>query len=897
MFTTPRSLLARLRQLVRGRVLAQEFDDELRLHLELESEYNVARGMSPTDARRAAIAAFGGVQRFREETRDARGFAAVDALVRDVRLALRRFRRAPTFAAGVIGTLAIGLGAAAGIGAIVYGVMLRPLPYHDPDRLVQVSVETPGLGISTTENSSGTYLFFRDRARSFSELGAYMVNDGIGITEGESPERVSGALLTPNVFQILGTTPVVGRLPTEDDTRPYPVPVLISYELWQRRFGGDASVPGKYIELNRSRRLILGVLPRGFDFPSPRVMVYYPEHIDAPTAALRYRDLTVVGRLRPGATTRGAQAELDALAPRLHERFPELTAEAVQQSGFHPVVQTLRSAIVAPVRAELVVLGILVGVVLLIATANVATLCLLRADRLRGETAVSRALGASRGALARRFIVEGCVLALLGGLAAIPVVVVAISTKLGFAAEQIPRLESVGVTPTLVIALLGVALAIGVALGTLAAARGQAGDAARTLRGEARSTGGGGWRSLQRTLVAGQIALALALVLGAGLMGESLARLRRVDIGFVPTGGAKFTLQLPFTGYSTNQQAAAFHLELLRVLRAVPGVTAATTAMQFPLTPQLLSVHPRLEAVADGGRTTAVTVNENIASANFFTVMGIAIRSGRTFEPGDLRSMTPGIVISAAVARELFGDTDPIGRTVRMASRKSQQAYRVIGVCGDVYADRIADGVQRAIYYPLLDEVPIGPEELRIPYVPAGMHFVVRSSQPLAALLPALRRAVASIDPRVPIWDVRTLDDIVADSTARLRLTMLLLAVAAAATLLLGAVGLYSVIAYSVAGRSGEFAVRLAIGATPVEIVALVLREGALLAVAGTVVGVALSMGSARLLRDLLYGVSATDPIVYVAGACGVLCASLAAMYVPARRAGSSDPARALRGA
>jgi hypothetical protein len=325
-------------------------------------------------------------------------------------------------------------------------------------------------------------------------------------------------------------------------------------------------------------------------------------------------------------------------------------------------------------------------------------------------------------------------------------------------------------------------------------------------------------------------------------------------------------------------------------------VSAATTAFQFPNTPQLLDVHPRLEAERDGGGISDATVNENIVEAGFFSVMGIPLRAGRTFTPGDARSETPSVVISAALAKDLFGSTDPIGRLVRMASRKSRQAYRVIGVCGDVYTDRIADGPQRAIYYPLLAETPLDGEEIRIPYVPAGMHFVVRTTQPLSALTPSFRRAVAAIDPRVPIWDVRTLDAIVADSTARLRLTMLLLAVAAAATLLLGAVGLYSVIAYSVAGRSSEFAVRLAIGAEPVEIVGLVLREGAVLAAIGAVSGVILSLMSARLLRDLLYEVSPTDPSIYVAGAIAVLVASVAAMYLPARRAGNADPARALRG-
>ena len=425
---------------------------------------------------------------------------------------------------------------------------------------------------------------------------------------------------------------------------------MLSYELWQRRFGGDPAIAGKYIELNRSRRLIVGVLPRGFGFPSPRTTVYYASGVDVATADLRTRGYGVVGRLEPSVSVRDAQVELETMVPRFHERFPELSAEAVRQSGFHPIVRTLRASIVAPVRSELTLLGILVGILLLIATANVATLCLLRADRLRGEIALSRAIGASRGALVRRFVVEGGMIGLLGAAAAMPIAALAISTKLGFTADQIPRLDAVEATPALIVGLIAVAVVIGIGLGVLAAGRASVADPARTLRSEARSMGSGGWRRLQRALVSAQIALALALVLGAGLMAESLARLRRVDIGFVPAGGAKFTLQLPFTPYQTNQRAAEFHLELVRVLRALPGVTDAATAMQFPLTPQLLQVHPRLEAERDGAPPAEVTVNENITSANFFAVMGIPLRAGRTFQPGDLRTETPGIVISASVA-------------------------------------------------------------------------------------------------------------------------------------------------------------------------------------------------------------------------------------------------------
>jgi putative ABC transport system permease protein len=884
--------------MLHGRRYAQELDDELRFHLELEIEHNIARGMSPVEARRVAHTSFGGVQRYREETREARGFATLDAVARDLRLTFRRLRRSPGFTVGVVATLALGLGSAAGIGALVYGVMLRPLPFPDSDRIARVSLATPGLGLTTTEHSSGTFVYFQERARSFTMLGAYLENEGIAITDGDAPERVNGAIVTPNLFGMLGAEPALGRLFSEEDARADPVPILISHDLWQRRYGGDSAIIGSFIEVNRGRREVLGVLPRGFEFPSRAAAVYYPEHIEATRADLGNRYLTVMGRLRPGVSVADAQAELDLLVSRLHQRYPEMSAEAVRGAGLRAVVETWRDAIAAPVRGELTLLAIMVAVVLLMATTSVATLYLLRAERLRGEIAVSRAIGASRSALARRFVVEGTVLGLIAGITALPIVAVAVSTKFGFSAGQIPRLHDVALTPGLIGALGGIAVVIGVLLGLVALARSGGGSAgaAQTLRGETRSTGGRGWRRAQESLVAVQIALALALLLGAGLMGESLTRLRSVDVGFDARNGSKFTLVVPFSAYPSFQRATAFHLEVRDRLRAIPGVTAATVAMQFPLTPQLLSWQPRIEASRDGREPAQASVTANVVPPEFFEVMGISLRAGRTFAPGDLIHPSPGVVISASLARELFGAADPIGREVRLAASKRYPAYRVVGVSGDVYGDRIANGALRVLYFPLLADLPpTARDTVRIPLVPAGMHFVVRSELPLATLTPAFRRIVSSIDPRVPMWEVRRLDDIVFAATARARLTMLLLTIAAAATLLLGAIGLYSVIAYAVSGRAREFAVRLALGATPRGIMRLVFRDGAIVAAFGMAAGFAVSLAGSRFLRNVLYEVSATDPRIYAVAGLVALLAILAAMYPPARRAGDGDPSRALR--
>jgi putative ABC transport system permease protein len=896
MFESLRSTLARLREMLDRRRLRDELDDELRLHLELEIEHNISRGMSPDEARRAATMAFGGVQRYREATREARGFITIDRIAADVRFTVRRLRRSPVFAVGVIATLGIGLGAATGIGALVYGVMFRPLPYADPGELVRISVSTPGMGTTTTDNSSGTFVYFQERARSFSALGGYLENEGVVITDGETAERVTGAIVTTNVLQLLGTKPVLGRLFQQSDARGELVPVLISHDVWQRRFGGDSSVVGKQIELNRTRRTILGVLPEGFDFPSRNAAIYYPEHVEATRLDLSNRYLTVVGRLRAGVTIAAAQSEVEALTTHLPDRFPEVSAESLRQWGFHADVQSMRDAIVQPVRAELILLGIMVVVVLLIATTNVATLFLLRAERLRGEVAVSRALGASQAALRQRFIVEGVVVSLAGAITAFPVIALAVSTKFGFTPGQVPRLHDVHLGVGVGASLIALSIVIGVLLGFIAVARAGGGLVAQTLRGETRGTGSRSWRRTQQGLVAVQMALALALLLGAGLVGESLARLRRVDLGFKPNGLVTFESKLPFRPYPTFQRTTAFQLQVMENVRAIPGVKDVAGAMQMPQTPQLLSVQPRIATDRPGVGRVEATATANVVTPNFFSVMGIPLRAGRSFASGDLINPTPGVVISASLARELFGNTDPVGREVRMAASKRYPPYRVVGVVGDVYGDRIADGVLRVLYFPLLQDIaPTSLDTARIPFMPAGLHYVVRTEQPLSALTGAFRRAVTSIDPRVPLWRVTTVDRIVDEATARVRVTMLLLMVASVATLLLGSIGLYSVIAYAVAGRTPEFAVRLALGATSPGIMALVFREGVVVASVGVAAGVLFSLAGAQFIRGVLFEVSATNPLAYLIAVTLLLLTAVIAMYVPARRAGETNPAGVLR--
>jgi predicted permease len=878
-------LVRRLRNIFRRRSFERDLDEEMQFHRAMAAEH----GFSP--------AAFGSETRYKEEVRDARGMTFIDDIARDVRLAVRRLLRAPSYSVGIAGTLAIALAATAGIGTLVYGVMLKPLPYPDADRLVRIGILTPGMNISTDEQSAGTLAFLRERARSFSELAAYSENQGIAITDADAPERVVGAIVTPNALTLAGATPAAGRLLVDSDANEDPMPVLISHALWQRRFGGDPRVTERTIELNRRPRRILGVLPKEFDLPSRDAAVFYPDLADASPGGdhLGDRNLTVIARLAPGVSAEQAQREVNALLPQLPERYPRITRDAIDRAGLYARVQTFHDALIAPIRTALTLIALMIAALLCIAGANAATLSLVRADRMRDQAAVARALGAGTVALIRPFVIEGLVLGIVAAVAALPVVAFATATKFGLTAAQIPRLDGVTMSGMTVAATLLVGAVVGASLGLLSAFRASSGATAALLRTAARATGGKGWRRTQQGLVAAQVACAFALLVAASMLTQSLVRLNRIDIGFEPSDRAKFSLVLPFSAYPSYQSAAAFDLAVIDALRNTPGIHAAGAAMQFPATTHLLYVHPRVEARASGGGTRSANVTVNIASAGFFGAMDIPIRAGRTFTAGDLNAPSPAVVLSESLARDLFGDEDPIGREVRYPSPR-YPPYTVVGVSGDVYAERIADGVLRVLYFPLLGDVAANSADtVRLPFVPAGMHFVVRSNQPLSKLAPVFRSAVAGIDPRVPVWEIRSLDDLASDVTAQHRLTAILFGIGALATLLLGAAGLYSVIAYAAQGRAREFAVRLALGATTNDVMRLVFREGGFVTLTGALLGGVASIAIARALGGILYEVSVANPAHYGIVATAVLACCAAAIYVPAKRASREDPVSVLR--
>ncbi len=894
-----RAALARARELFRRRShFAIEQSEEFSFHIEMETAENIRRGMSEADARRAALLRFGGAQRFREETTDARGVVALDNLARDTRFALRRLKRATGFSAGVVATLGIGIGAAVGIGTIVYDVLLRDLPYDKPDQLVRVGFITEGNATTGDLLSPATYFHFAKSARSFSALGEYSTSDDFSVTDGDAPEHVTVASMAPSMLTLLGVRPILGQLFEVGDTswtHPTRGAILLSERLWRRRYGADSSIIGRRIDINRGERLVIGVLPRSFAFPSASVDIYYPAPVpvNRPQIALGY--FTVIGRLREGITASSAAAELNGLIPSLSERFPAITREMLRRSRARVSVESLETAMVAAVRPQLVLLTVLVVVVLLIATTNVLNLFLLRTERASQEIAIALSLGATRIALAQRFVVEGIVLGVASAIVAVPAAALALSTKFGFTEREIPRLHEVSFTWETIALVLGCAVLIGAAVGLLALTRLGMDGVFDRLRAS-RSTSSRGWRRAQNGLVAFQVAIALVLLIAAGLLGRSFWNLRNAAIGFAPDNAMTFQLSLPWNGYTSYAEQAAFHAKLVDRLAALPGVTSVGVTLRLPLASHgAPSLEAQLQAGDEGGRPI-VAATGNLASADYFRAMGIPLRAGRSFRSGDLRG-APAVVVSERLATSLFGTTDAVGRRIvgRVFAGAPVTPFTIVGVAGDVQWARIEDGYVPMVYFPLLrdgDGLPADSNPVR--YRPTEVQYSIRA-MPLPTGL-TIQTIVNELDHRVPAANVRTLGSLVDDATARVRLTMLLVAIAGVAALLLGVIGVYSVVSYAANGRVREFGIRLALGAAPTRVGGMVLGDGLRIIAIGTVAGLLAALGATRFLRTLLYEVQPTSVAEFGIATALLVSVTLFATLLPARRAARTHPAVVLRG-
>jgi putative ABC transport system permease protein len=890
-------LLSEVRERLRALVFRsredRELDEELDFHVEAIIEENLRRGMGVEEARRQAALTIGGVQRVKEEVRDARGTRPLEDLVRDFRFALRRLVRERAFSIPTVATTALGIGVTTAVFAMVNAILLRPLPYADADRLVEVRHVAKQGELAVTGLSPGTFLHYRAGNRSFEGIAVYR-DHAETLTDADAPEQVRVAQVSAGLFSVLRTTPHRGRFPNPVDVDPgSPGGVIISHRLWVRRYGADPEIVGRTIELDRRPAMVVGVAQPGFHFPHPDTHVWTTSQMEG--LFRRFGNqmggyyLSAVARLERGVSVEAAGRDLDRLVRTLPDAFPGVTAKELEAMGFRAVVAPLKEAIVGNVRAALLVLSATAGFLLLITWANATSLGMLRAEAKRKEVALERALGATDGRLARRFLCESVLLAILGGTMGFILARLAIGLRFGFAPEQIPRLGEVGVDWFVAGFALALSLVTAILLATVSLLLARRPGVAGALVGAlGRVTAGRREQVGRQLLVAGQIALALTLLIGSALMAQSYWKLARVELGFDPEGALTFHLPLPSGAYRDPQATALFHHEMLGRLRALPGVKAAeaATTSVFPLTPVPEYTITRV-VVPDRSRSDSTTAPQALfgyATPGYFRAMGIRVVQGSTFEGIGNREL-PDVILSAAMARTLFDDEDPIGRRVQFYPGGS---YRVVGVVGDVPSRSIREGPSSVVYIPNL-----------FPGVPrVALHdeqYVVRTSLPPTSLVRAVRQTIDDVDPKLVMTRIGTLDDLVAGSLARARLTMLLLLVGAATALFLGVIGIYGVLSYAVRQRTSELGVRIALGASPGAVVGMVVRQGALLAVGGIAAGLVAAFALTRFVRSLLYEVSPSDPAAFAGMAALLFAVALAASYVPARRAGRIDPVRALK--
>jgi predicted permease len=812
---------------------------------------------------------------------------------RSIRSLAFKLARTPTFTAVAVVTLAVGIGANTAIFSVVNGVLLKPLPYPEPDRLVTVGPTAPGLGYDQISLSDATYFYFRENNRTLENLAAWNTPTR-NLTGLERPLRLDVAAVTHTIFRTLRVSPALGRPFVEDDDLPGAAAVaVLTHDLWAETFGSDPSVLGRTILLDGSSTEIIGVMPPGFEIPTESLDLLIPLRLDPAAPPQLNHYLSGIGRLAPGVTVEEASRDLDRVGKTVVEAFPDTyTPQMNEEARFGGSATSLRTEIVGDVTTALWVILGTVGFVLLIACANVANLFLVRAEGRQREIALRTALGADFRSLARYFLSESMGLAVMGGVLGILLAYVGLRVLLATAPDTIPRLGEVGIDLTVLLFTGGISVLAGLLFGAFPLIRyGHPNLVSALKEGGRGTTSGKPGHGARNAMVVGQVALALMLLAGAGLMLRSFQALRSVDPGFDAENVLTLRIALPSADYPDRGAISPFYETLLDGIRALPGVRAAGSVTGLPLAGDRTSdsiIIPEDNPTPEGEMPPLA--NTQFAGPGYFEAMGIRVLEGTAFEPSDAYESSGGVVITQALARKFWPDENAVGKRVQRSW--GEPWYQVIGVIEDVRERSLVDDHRQLVYWPVR---PLADEEGGFPWAAPGRALVIRTDVDPLSLVPAVRREIWAMDPNLPIADIRTMERIVGRSMARTSFTTLLLAIAAVVALILGTVGIYGVISYVVSQRTQEIGVRLALGADRRRVEAMVLRQGALLAGLGIFVGVVGAGALTRVMASLLVETSATDPLTFVVVAALLAAVATTASWVPARRAASTDPMIAMR--
>ena len=821
-----------------------------------------------------------------------------------LRQTIRSLARAPLFTAAAVLTLGLGIGASSAAFTVVDDVLLRPLPYPDAGRLVVLRHSLIGLGIPDAGQSLGTFYFYRHNSHTLAAVAAYSpapVNLAGPAGGDADAERVNGASISANLLRTLGVAPARGRGFISADEAPNVRVAIISDALWHRRFGGDARILDTQTRIDGSDYRIVGVMPPGFHYPGAATDLWRPLQLDSLTPHAGSFSYAGIARLAPGATAASAQAELNKLLPRLPESFPDLfpelpTARLLLQAKAAAVVQPMRDAVIGSFARALWVVAATVVLLLAVTCANVANLLLVRAQGVAHELAVRAALGASRARLMGRFFTESGVLAAAGAVVGVGLAFAATGLLVRNGPANFPRLASVHVDVITIAFTILVALLVTAACGVLPALRLESASLTTFLREGGRSaTGGRARHRAQRALIVVQVALALVLLAGSGLLARTVQRLGDVQPGFDPASTLSFTLSLPAAQYPHAGDIGRFYEDVLNRISALPGVVDAGIVSKLPLSGPDPLAPIKVERAPAAPNTLPPVFPFPMASAGYFRAMHIALVAGRLFtEPTDPNGANDAIV-SRAFAEQYWHDSTgraAIGERIQVFSNRWSTIVGVVESVRDTSLEAAPIGQVYAPFSLVSSSVP----DSLAPFTPRVESVVLRTRGDPASLGSSVRREIRAIDPTVPVYDLESLTAVVDRATARTRFVLMTLGAAAAIALVVGAVGLYGVIAYVVTLRTRELGLRLALGAAPGGVLGLVLREGVVLGVSGVAAGLVAFAGIAHFLRGLLFGVGPTDPLTLAVVAGTLVAVAGLASVVPAWRASRIDPLEALRG-
>ena len=879
-----------LRQPARVRAVERDVDAELEFHVATRIEVLMARGLTREAADEQAGREFGDLRAAREE------IAAIDrgrvgrerrsdwreSLLQDARFAVRGLARRPSFLLVTSVTLALGIGANAAIFSVVDAALLKPLPYADPDRLVSVWPDGAMM--------PGVFVQVRDGIRTVDPIAGYSAGSAVSMTGASEPARLIQASVTSRFFDVLGVRAELGRAFLDGEDQPGRDRVaVLGYALWQQRFGSDPSIVGRSVVVDGIARTVVGVMPPGFHFPSQEIDFWVPVSLDAsPGNVGRYwgtSHLNVIARLRHGVTVKQAEHEAAALVDRSRASFPWRMPD---EWGKGVTVIPLERKVVGDIGPMLLVLFGSVGVVMLIACVNVANLLLSRASAREREIAIRASLGAGRGRIVRQLLTESILLAMIGGAIGLAVASGGLRALLVLIPAGMPRIAEVAIDARVLAFTMATALVTGIAFG-LAPAMHASRPALHAVLGATRNVDGTfAKRRLSESLVVAQIALGVVLVVGAGLLLKSFWRLHQVDVGFRANEVVATDIPIPSFASDTAVRALAFFNAVLDEVRTIPGVRSAAVASVLPFggvgsIQSSFAADIEARPVPPGG--SAPMLVRTVVSPDYFRTMGIPLLRGRSLSAADREGGPAVAVVDELTAQRLWPNADPIGQRFRPVWMKPW--ITVVGVVGTVKRDSLSSAGEVSVYLPTTHTAGF--------WFPTQMTIVVRTAAPVSLLAPRIRGGVARINGAVPVGAPRVVQTLVSESAARARFTMVLLATFAIVALTLGAVGIYGVVAYTVARRTREIGVRMALGARATDVLAMVLREGGLLAAIGVALGTAGALGAGRLLARFLFGVTPSDPAVFVAVPMLLGIVAVGACALPARRAARVDPVVALR--